>query len=56
MELTEDGILTLDARYEHGILVSSVRRDAAGCVIATFEIDPASLNYAWLERLRRERR
>ena len=54
IELTEDGLPVLDARYEYGIVVSSVRRDAAGAVVELFEIDPAGPNYAWLQRLRRE--
>src|ERR1044072_575126 len=54
MELTEDGRLVFDARYEHGIVMSSVRRDAAGRVVERFEIDPEGPNYAWLQQLRRE--
>jgi antitoxin component YwqK of YwqJK toxin-antitoxin module len=52
-EYDEQGVLVHEAVYEFGILISSVKRDASGQVLESFEIDEGNPNFALLERFRR---
>lgn len=55
-EFDEDGNLTSESKFEYGILVYKIKKDAEGCVVESRQLDEDSSNYRRLERYRAAKR